>query len=127
LIHRFCSIKVNLQSFHRVAERNGFSMTLKLVPETIPVENINPSNPVSEYGVDSHVAVELRNWVSRSNLPAESIADYYGGLIHRFCSIKVNLQSFHRVAERSILPIRSLSMELTHMWLWSCATGYQDP
>ncbi|KAJ5412660.1 uncharacterized protein N7487_007019 [Penicillium crustosum] len=33
---------------------------------SIPVENINPSNPVSEYGVDSHVAVELRNWISRS-------------------------------------------------------------
>ncbi|CAG7951292.1 unnamed protein product [Penicillium nalgiovense] len=33
---------------------------------SIPVENINPANPVSEYGVDSHVAVELRNWVSRS-------------------------------------------------------------
>ncbi|KAJ5170061.1 Acyl transferase/acyl hydrolase/lysophospholipase [Penicillium coprophilum] len=32
---------------------------------SIPVENINPSNLVSEYGVDSHVAVELRNWVSR--------------------------------------------------------------
>lgn len=32
---------------------------------SVPVENINPSNPVSEYGVDSHVAVELRNWVSR--------------------------------------------------------------
>jgi len=33
---------------------------------SIPVENINPSNPVSEYGVDSHVAVEMRNWISRS-------------------------------------------------------------
>jgi NADP-dependent 3-hydroxy acid dehydrogenase YdfG len=33
---------------------------------SIPVENINPSNPVSEYGVDSHVAVELRNWILRS-------------------------------------------------------------
>ena len=33
---------------------------------SIPVENINPSNPVSEYGVDSHVAVELRKWISRS-------------------------------------------------------------
>jgi hypothetical protein len=32
---------------------------------SVPVENINPSNPVSEYGVDSHVAVELRNWVTR--------------------------------------------------------------
>ncbi|KAI2770922.1 hypothetical protein CBS147339_8237 [Penicillium roqueforti] len=33
---------------------------------SIPIENINSSNPVSEYGIDSHVAVELRNWVSRS-------------------------------------------------------------
>ncbi|EKV11465.1 Polyketide synthase, putative [Penicillium digitatum PHI26] len=33
---------------------------------SVSVENINPSNPVSEYGVDSHVAVELRNWISRS-------------------------------------------------------------
>lgn len=33
---------------------------------SIPVENINPANPVSDYGVDSHVAVELRNWISRS-------------------------------------------------------------
>lgn len=32
---------------------------------SVPVENIDPSNPVSEYGVDSHVAVELRKWVSR--------------------------------------------------------------
>ncbi|OQD90731.1 hypothetical protein PENANT_c001G07681 [Penicillium antarcticum] len=32
---------------------------------SVPVENIDPSNLVSEYGVDSHVAVELRNWVSR--------------------------------------------------------------
>ncbi|KAJ5788763.1 Acyl transferase/acyl hydrolase/lysophospholipase [Penicillium paradoxum] len=31
----------------------------------IPIENINPSNLVSEYGVDSHVAVELRNWILR--------------------------------------------------------------
>lgn len=33
---------------------------------SVPVENINSSHPVSEYGVDSHVAVDLRNWVSRS-------------------------------------------------------------
>jgi NAD(P)-dependent dehydrogenase (short-subunit alcohol dehydrogenase family) len=33
---------------------------------SIPVENIDPSSPVSEYGVDSHVAVKLRNWISRS-------------------------------------------------------------
>ncbi|KAJ5572354.1 Acyl transferase/acyl hydrolase/lysophospholipase [Penicillium sp. DV-2018c] len=33
---------------------------------SIPVENIDPSNTVSEYGVDSHVAVELRNWILKS-------------------------------------------------------------
>lgn len=33
---------------------------------SIPVENIDPSNRVSEYGVDSHVAVDLRDWLSRS-------------------------------------------------------------
>ncbi|KAJ6069226.1 hypothetical protein N7499_011113 [Penicillium canescens] len=32
---------------------------------SVPVENIDHSHPVSEYGVDSHVAVELRNWMSR--------------------------------------------------------------
>ncbi|KAJ5084893.1 hypothetical protein NUU61_009472 [Penicillium alfredii] len=32
----------------------------------IAVESINPSNSVSEYGVDSHVAVELRNWISKT-------------------------------------------------------------
>lgn len=32
---------------------------------SMPVETINPSSPISEYGVDSHVAVELRNWISK--------------------------------------------------------------
>ena len=50
---------------------------------SIPVENIDPSNRVSEYGVDSHVAIELRDWISRSmacNIPileilAKSLTD----------------------------------------------------
>ncbi|CAG7925317.1 unnamed protein product [Penicillium olsonii] len=33
---------------------------------SIPVENIDSSNRVSEYGVDSHVAIELRDWIFRS-------------------------------------------------------------
>lgn len=32
---------------------------------SMPVDTINPSSPISEYGIDSHVAVELRNWISK--------------------------------------------------------------
>ncbi|KAF9883547.1 hypothetical protein FE257_003186 [Aspergillus nanangensis] len=32
----------------------------------IPVESIDPGGPISEYGIDSHVAVELRNWIAKS-------------------------------------------------------------
>lgn len=31
----------------------------------IPIEDINPSRPMSEYGMDSLVAVEMRNWLFR--------------------------------------------------------------
>lgn len=31
----------------------------------IPTEDINPSNPMSAYGMDSLVAVEMRNWLFR--------------------------------------------------------------
>lgn len=30
----------------------------------LSLESIDPSSPISEYGVDSHVAVELRNWIT---------------------------------------------------------------
>lgn len=32
---------------------------------SVPADSIKPSNPISEYGIDSHVAVELRNWASK--------------------------------------------------------------
>lgn len=32
---------------------------------SIPVDSINPTGPITEYGIDSHVAVELRNWISK--------------------------------------------------------------
>lgn len=32
---------------------------------SMPMETINPSSPISEYRIDSHVAVELRNWISK--------------------------------------------------------------
>lgn len=31
----------------------------------ISVDRVDPSSPLSEFGVDSHVAVELRNWISK--------------------------------------------------------------
>ncbi|EAW12336.1 putative polyketide synthase [Aspergillus clavatus NRRL 1] len=30
------------------------------------VESISPSNAITEYGIDSHMAVELRNWVAKN-------------------------------------------------------------
>ncbi|KAL4894910.1 hypothetical protein BDV59DRAFT_192302 [Aspergillus ambiguus] len=33
---------------------------------SISVDNIGPSNPISEYGIDSHFAVDLRNWIVKS-------------------------------------------------------------
>ena len=32
---------------------------------SVPVESINPIGPITEYGIDSHVAVELRDWISK--------------------------------------------------------------
>ncbi|KAE8394085.1 hypothetical protein BDV23DRAFT_190741 [Aspergillus alliaceus] len=32
---------------------------------SIPADSINPTGPITEYGIDSHVAVELRNWISK--------------------------------------------------------------
>jgi acyl carrier protein len=32
----------------------------------ISVDRVDPSSPLSEFGADSHVAVELRNWISKT-------------------------------------------------------------
>ncbi|PYH97606.1 polyketide synthase [Aspergillus ellipticus CBS 707.79] len=32
----------------------------------IPVERIDPGNPITEYGIDSHVAVDLRTWILKN-------------------------------------------------------------
>ncbi|KAJ5683537.1 hypothetical protein N7462_006702 [Penicillium macrosclerotiorum] len=32
----------------------------------IPVEKVNPGSPISEFGIDSNVAVELRNWIVKT-------------------------------------------------------------
>ncbi|KAI9927041.1 hypothetical protein MW887_003422 [Aspergillus wentii] len=33
---------------------------------SVPVDSINPSSAISEYGIDSHVAVEMRNWIAKN-------------------------------------------------------------
>lgn len=41
----------------------------------ISVERIDPASPLSEFGVDSHVAVELRNWINKTMDSAVSILE----------------------------------------------------
>ncbi|GFF89731.1 lovastatin nonaketide synthase [Aspergillus udagawae] len=33
---------------------------------SVPIESIDASRPITEYGIDSHMAVELRNWISKT-------------------------------------------------------------
>ena len=42
---------------------------------SIAGESINPADGISEYGVDSHVAIELRNWISKTMDSTISILD----------------------------------------------------
>lgn len=41
----------------------------------IPVDRVDPSSPLSEFGIDSHVAVELRNWISKMMESSVSILE----------------------------------------------------
>lgn len=33
---------------------------------SIPVDRIDPNNPITEYGIDSHVALDLRTWILKN-------------------------------------------------------------
>lgn len=39
------------------------------------MDRIDPANPLSEFGVDSHVAVELRVWINKMMESAVSILE----------------------------------------------------
>lgn len=41
----------------------------------ISVDRVDPSSPLSDFGADSHVAVELRNWISRTLESSVSILE----------------------------------------------------
>lgn len=52
-----------LEKAAQKACENFISKTLSL--SVIPVDNIDPSKSISEYGMDSLMAVEMRNWLMR--------------------------------------------------------------
>ncbi|PKY01155.1 polyketide synthase [Aspergillus campestris IBT 28561] len=45
---------------------------------SIPTDAISPTAPIAEYGIDSHVAVELRKWIARSMDSTVSILEILG-------------------------------------------------
>ena len=54
------------QTFEEAVERICTALVDKIASRSsLPPENINTSKPITEYGIDSLVAVELRNWISR--------------------------------------------------------------
>lgn len=64
---------------------------------SVPVESINPSSPISEYGIDSHAAVELRNWVSKEMESTVPILDILasGSLLELSSKIASKSQLVH--------------------------------
>ncbi|RAK99944.1 putative polyketide synthase [Aspergillus ibericus CBS 121593] len=42
---------------------------------SIPVDRIDPNSPITEYGIDSHVAVDLRTWILKNIESAVSILE----------------------------------------------------
>ncbi|KAI9691977.1 MAG: polyketide synthase [Bogoriella megaspora] len=62
---------------------------------SIPAEDVNPNKPLFEYGVDSLIAVELRNWISKEFAADISVFDLMGGMkiaaVADFVATKANL------------------------------------
>lgn len=63
------TLREDLKSAKSLDEASGIiynALSTKIAAHlSLPVEGINPANPISEYGIDSHVAVELRNWIAK--------------------------------------------------------------
>lgn len=66
----FASIRSELQAAKTFDEATSivYAALRKKVAANMStsVDSISPSNPISEYGIDSHFAVELRNWIAKN-------------------------------------------------------------
>ncbi|GES58268.1 polyketide synthase [Aspergillus terreus] len=66
----FTSIRSELQAAKTFNEATSIvyaALSKKVAANmSISVDSISPSNPTSEYGIDSHFAVELRNWIAKN-------------------------------------------------------------
>lgn len=53
-------------TLEEAAERITAALVAKIADRSaLPAENIRPANPISDYGIDSLVAVEMRNWIAK--------------------------------------------------------------
>ena len=59
----------------------------------VPVEDLDPSKPVNAYGVDSLVAVELRNWIFREIKADMSVFDILSSIPISALSAKIAANS----------------------------------
>ena len=66
---------------------NFFSKTSSLL--MIPVDDIDPSKSISEYGMDSLVAVEMRNWLLREFEVALPIIELLSNISLQQLSVKI--------------------------------------
>ncbi|RHZ60784.1 hypothetical protein CDV55_106439 [Aspergillus turcosus] len=63
-------LRENLRDANNLEEASGLvygALSGKIAAHlSVPIESIDASHPITEYGIDSHMAVELRNWVSKT-------------------------------------------------------------
>ncbi|RHZ51660.1 putative polyketide synthase [Aspergillus thermomutatus] len=63
-------LRANLRGATSLEEASGLvygALSGKIASHlSVPIESIDASNPITEYGIDSHMAVELRNWISKT-------------------------------------------------------------
>lgn len=60
----------NLRAVNNLEEASGViysALSGKIAAHlSVPIESIDASHPITEYGIDSHMAVELRNWIAKT-------------------------------------------------------------
>ncbi|KAF7155878.1 hypothetical protein CNMCM5623_008758 [Aspergillus felis] len=63
-------LRENLRDVSNLEEASGViysALSGKIAAHlSVPIESIDASHPITEYGIDSHMAVELRNWISKT-------------------------------------------------------------